>query len=462
MHHEIRLPDGFCLSYERVMADVLGPTGLTEAEVTGCPRFESVLEAVTFMRNTGQVLGHPEPVLFPRLPYQIDEDPEGIERLEEWGRHIRSGYRTVVSLGIGGSWLGNQVVVDALLGPWHNERAEARGLPRFHFSGNNVDPVSIRALDEILDLDDTMFVVISKSGTTMETMAAFLHFYNRCRREGRDPARHFTVVTDPAHGLLREIAGHEQMTQFAVPPGIGGRFSVLSNVGLMIAAAGGVSIPRLLAGARSIDQASAEADIRQNPAALYAVICHLLYRRHGIDEGVLMPYCDALRSFALWYVQLLAESLGKERNRMGLVVNEGRTPIAAVGTADMHAQTQQHREGKRNKLVTTIAVEDFGENDIVLPTDGPWREELAFVTGHPFSRLLAAAREANEAALAADGRPSCRITIPALTPYTLGQLFYLFEMATAFEGELLDVNTFDQPGVEHYKQRMKAILGTSS
>ncbi|HPB29488.1 MAG TPA: glucose-6-phosphate isomerase, partial [Acidobacteriota bacterium] len=150
--------------------------------------------------------------------------------------------------------------------------------------------------------------------------------------------------------------------------------------------------------------------------------------------------------------------LGKEKNRRGETVHEGRTPIAAVGTSDMHAQTQQHQGGKKNKLVTTIAVEDFGDDEITLPREGPWTRELAFVAGRSFGRLLRAARVANEEALAADGRPSCAIAIPRLSPYTLGQLFLFFELATAFEGELLDVNAFDQPGVENYKKLMKELL----
>ena len=365
----------------------------------------------------------------------------------------------MVSLGIGGSYLGNQVLADALLSPLWNCLPDEEHRPKIYFSGNNTDPQSVRDLEKVLDLEKTMFVVISKSGTTTETMAAFLHFYRLYAAQGLDPAGHFTAVTDPERGILLQIARQGGFPLFEVPPGIGGRWSVLSDLGLLLAAAGGISIHDLLAGARSMDQACQNRVLWNNPAYLYAALCVGLYHKSGIHESVLMPYCDRLRSLALWYVQLLAESLGKEKNRRGEIVHEGRTPIAAVGTSDMHAQTQQHREGKKNKLVTTVAVADFGADDIALAADGPWSGELKFVAGKRFSTLLDAARRANEEALAADGRPSCCLTIPRLSPYTLGQMLMFFELATAFEGELLDVNAFDQPGVEHYKKIMKTILG---
>jgi len=342
------------------------------------------------------------------------------------------------------------VLVDALKGPlWNAIPGEESG-PTIFFSGNNVDPSSIRSLEKILDLEQTMFVVISKSGATMETMAAFLHFYHLVLGKDLDPSRHFTVVTDPEKGLLHDIAQEVDLPAFVVPYGVGGRWSVLTDVGLLIAAAAGIPIGDLLEGAQKMVQIGNRGDIFENPPCLYAAICTLLYRNHGIHESVLMPYSDALKSFALWYVQLLAESLGKEKNRSGDIVHEGRTPIAAVGTSDMHAQTQQHREGKKNKLVTTIALEAFGEDDIALPAEGEWMDSLSFIAG----------RRANEESLASDGRPSCCLSIPGLNAYTLGQLFYFFEMATAFEGELLNVNAFDQPGVEHYKKIMKSILSS--
>ena len=458
MEHRLELPDGFCLNYTNVTRDKIGPLGLTVDELASRPEIGAAMDALAVMRRSGDVRGHDEKVYFTRLAYQEGDAPDRLRAIAEWGADVRSRCRAVVSLGIGGSYLGNQVLADALLSPLWNSLAGTDTAPRLFFSGNNVDPQSIRDLDRILDLERTMFVVISKSGTTTETMAAFLHFYNRCRAAGLDPGRHFTAVTDPERGILLQIARQERLPLFQVPPGVGGRFSVLTDVGLLVDAAAGIAIPELLGGARAMVEAADNRDLLRNPPCLYAAICHELYRRAGIHEAVLMPYSDRLRSFALWYVQLLAESLGKEKNRRGETVHEGRTPIAAVGTSDMHAQTQQHQGGKKNKLVTTIAVEDFGDDEITLPREGPWTRELAFVAGRSFGRLLRAARVANEEALAADGRPSCAIDFPRLSPYTLGQLFLFFELATAFEGELLDVNAFDQPGAENYKKLMKELL----
>jgi glucose-6-phosphate isomerase len=364
----------------------------------------------------------------------------------------------VVSLGIGGSYLGNQVIVDAGRSPyWNSLPADAHG-PRIYFGGNNVDPASVHDLDRIIELPETMFLVISKSGTTTETMAAFMYFYERVKAAGLDPSRHFTAVTDPEKGILLDIARDQKFPLFQVPPGIGGRWSVLSDAGLLIAAVLGLSIEELLGGARHMDQVCQRENVLENPGYLYSVICNILYRKSDINEVILMPYCDALQSFTRWYVQLLAESLGKERDRKGRRVHEGRTPIAALGTTDMHAQTQQHREGRRNKLLTTIAVRDFGSQEIRLPADGELAGKLPFIAGHSFGRILDAAREANEESLAADGRPTCCVSVPQLSEYTLGQLLYFFEIATAFEGELLNVNAFNQPGVEHYKKIMKKIL----
>ena len=459
MSSQVTLPDGFRLDYVNVLAEKIGPRGLTGPELAGLPGLDAAMDAMEKMRLTGDVRGHDEKVYFPRLAYQEENNAAQLARIAAWGSDVRSRFDTVVSLGIGGSYLGNQVLADALLSPLWNCLPDEEHRPKIYFSGNNTDPQSVRDLEKVLDLEKTMFVVISKSGTTTETMAAFLHFYRLYAAQGLDPAGHFTAVTDPERGILLQIARQGGFPLFEVPPGIGGRWSVLSDLGLLLAAAGGISIHDLLAGARSMDQACQNRVLWNNPAYLYAALCVGLYHKSGIHESVLMPYCDRLRSLALWYVQLLAESLGKEKNRRGEIVHEGRTPIAAVGTSDMHAQTQQHREGKKNKLVTTVAVADFGADDIALAADGPWSGELKFVAGKRFSTLLDAARRANEEALAADGRPSCCLTIPRLSPYTLGQMLMFFELATAFEGELLDVNAFDQPGVEHYKKIMKTILG---
>lgn len=459
MAYHVLLPDGFRLDFSKVMADTIGDRGLAEAAIERCPATIPALAAMARMWKDGEVRGHDEKVYFPRLAYQAETAPARLEAMEAWGAQVRQRCSCLVSLGIGGSYLGNQVLMDALQGPLWNNFNDDRHRPKIFFSGNNLDPASVRDLENIVDLEHTMFLVISKSGTTTETMAAFHHFYELYRQRGLDPGPHFTAVTDPERGILLQIARAEQFPLFEVPVGVGGRWSVLSDAGILLAAAGGAPVRDLLAGARAMDQACRTRNILENPAFLYALICHLLHRQQGVDEVVLMPYCDRLRSFALWYVQLLAESLGKEKNRQGEIVHEGRTPIAALGTTDMHAQTQQHREGKRNKLVTTIAVADFGSAEVLLPAAGRWAKELSFVAGKPFSTLLDAARRANEESLAADGRPSCCLTIPRLDAFTLGQLFLFFELATAFEGELLDVNAFDQPGVEYYKKIMKTILG---
>ena len=455
---QVKLEDGFILNYKNTVKNHIGPIGLSIDEIKNCPGIEDAVYAIETMRKTGNVRAHNEKVYFTRLPYMAETDPQHLEEIEAWGEEVKTSYDNVVSLGIGGSYLGNQVLVDSLLGPQWNAHCKKDNVPRIFFSGNNADPSSLERLAEIIDLDKTMFVVISKSGTTTETMASFLYFYNLYYKKGLPIEKHFTVITDPVKGILREIAMEKGLKSFNVPEGVGGRWSVLSDVGLTIASAAGIDIRALLKGAQAMDIACQEGDVLKNPALIYAVICFSLYKKRDIHESILMPYCDALKSFSLWYVQLLAESLGKEKNRNGEIVNEGRTPIAAVGTSDMHSQTQQHREGKRNKLLTTISVESFKDKEVVLPREDNLGGKLSFLTGIRLADILHAARLANEKALADDGRPSCSISIPALEAYTQGELFYFFELSTAYEGEFLNVNAYDQPGVEHYKKIMKQIL----
>ncbi|MBF0496533.1 MAG: hypothetical protein HQK58_08165 [Deltaproteobacteria bacterium] len=289
-------------------------------------------------------------------------------------------------------------------------------------------------------------------------MSAFMACYDLVKQSGHNPARHFTAITDISKGLLKEIADREGMDTFVVPAGVGGRWSVMSDVGLVTAAAAGIDISAMLAGARAMDQACQAAGPESNPALAYALFHHILDKKYDKIISVIMPYATALKSLGEWYVQLLAESLGKKINRPGQVVHEGRTPIPAVGTTDMHAQTQQHREGKNIRALTFIQVADFGPGEVILPDGFKDVPQLGYLCGHPMSRSLNAALTANEASLAEAGRPNCRLSIPALTPYTLGQFFFFFEMATAFEGELLNVNAYDQPGVEAYKKIMKQIL----
>lgn len=405
-----------------------------------------------------------------RLPFQSEDE---IKKIEDLARGISSGYDNVLFLGIGGSYLGLKAAQDALANPYYNDFTGNRGKgPRIYFEGNNLDPDTLSVLLGCLDPRKTAVVVISKSGETTETKAAFLAVSRWLKDSvGALYGRQIYAITDPVSGSLRRTVDAAQkedplaFRNLPLLPGVGGRFSEF-NMGLLHLAVIGVNIRDVLAGAADMDRRCSVQDVRSNPALLYALMHTVLYRRKGKPLAVLMPFSETLRSTADWYVQLLAESLGKKYARLvrsdkGIerwdrnqerVVHVGRTPIATRGTSDLHSVQQNHIEGENNKVVTFIKVERF-RTDITLGPDGD------ILAGRKFSELMNLAQEATEWALVREQRPNCTVIMPEVSPYHWGGLLYFFEMATAYEGELLDVNAFDQPGVEGYKQYLYYTLG---
>jgi glucose-6-phosphate isomerase len=394
------------------------------------------------------------------LPYQ---DEKLIKEILAAGDDFARRFKNVISLGIGGSYLGNRMLQDSLKSPYYNDFAALCGSrPKIYFSGNNVDAESLQALLANLDPQHTGVVVISKSGTTTETKAAFeivkqwLIDNNVEGAKTAGPqslARRIIAVTDQTSGTLREETNKNGYRSFVVPDGVGGRFSVLSPVGLITAAIAGINIKELLRGAAALDKIAQQAELLKNSPLLYAVLHTILYRQKHKDITILQPFNDSLKTFADWYVQLLAESLGKKLAKDGSVANVGRTPIPSLGTTDLHSTQQNHVEGEYNKVVTFIKVEKPRQDLVVPQSSGD------FLSDKPLSLLINTAEEGTEWALVNEKRPNCTLIIPQIDEYHLGQLIYFFEMATAFEGELLGINTYNQPGVESYKQYMFAMLG---
>jgi glucose-6-phosphate isomerase len=270
------------------------------------------------------------------------------------------------------------------------------------------------------------------------------------------------AITDPTQGekatLLRRLAGEQGWTTFSIPGGVGGRFSVFSEVGLLSAVCVGMDIGSFLAGARAMDEACKTADLWNNPALLNATLKFVAAEQYGRDIEVFMPYGDYLKSLAEWYIQLLAESLGKRYDRDGKEVFYGRTPIVAVGTTDMHAQTQQHQDGKQDKVVQFVTVRRW-DRDPVVPAVFTDFDKLAEIASLRLGQALQAAYEANAEALIAGGRFNATFTLPALDPFHIGELLYMLALSVTYEGELANVNAFDQPGVEAYKAIMGPKLG---
>ncbi len=446
--------DAIRLDYNAMLPALVGRAGIPPTDLaTLRPRLEEVHRAIFGRTGAGKdYLG------FLDLPGQPDEALDRIVRTAD--RLAQLGDRHVV-LGIGGSYLGARAILDALTDPCRNERTRAArgGRPKIYFEGNNLDPDALRYLLDLLPAgrqagidNDFTCNVISKSGTTLETAVAFRLLRQRLRQVyGRDAARRIVATTDAAKGLLHDMAVRESFETFVIPDDVGGRFSVLTPVGLLPAAIAGVDVKALVAGARAMAARCQSPDLRQNPALAYAALQFLSYRA-GRGMSVMMSWGKALEGLAMWYDQLCAESLGKQ--------DLGREPISAVGTRDLHSRGQQLQQGPRNVVVTHLVVDRY-PNDVVLCWDGDDRDKLNYASGKTVGQMLHGAYEATLHAFSRDNRPSMTLHFPDLGAYTLGQAFYLFELATVAEGYLLGVNPLDQPGVEEYKRYMFALLGRS-
>lgn len=321
---------------------------------------------------------------------------------------------------------------------------------------DNVDPVTIGALLDRLELSNTLFLVVSKSGGTAETMAQFIIVRERLKRGRLKLADHFVIVTDPEKGALRPIAVADGIRVADIPPNVGGRFSVLSPVGVLPAALVGIDVRGLLGGANDIVQRSASDDPAANPALAYAGLQWVADTQLDRRMHVFMPYSDQLRDFAAWFVQLWAESLGKVATSDKQHV--GPTPIAALGATDQHAQVQLFMEGPPDKTITFVAVKHLGD-DIPIPAAASDGGDLAYLGGHTLGELLSVEQRATAGALARRGRPSMTLTLDRVDARHVGGLIMLLELATAYAGSLYGVNAFDQPGVELGKQFAYAILG---
>ena len=446
------------LAYGRMLRDRLdGAHGLPRGrldELAG--RFAGVQQEVRRRRAAGEY-GF----------YQLVDQVETVREITTFAEGLGQAHDHVLVLGIGGSALGTKALLSALRRPaWNELDDEGREFfPRLTVL-ENVDPTSVNAALRRIDPRRVLVNVISKSGGTAETMAQYLIV--RAWLEdalGSAAHRHLVFTTDPARGALRELAARDAIASLSVPPSVGGRFSVLSPVGLLPAALVGIDIGALLAGARRAIERAETADLRQNPAALYAALHWAADAELGARIHVLMPYSDRLKEFAEWYRQLWAESLGKRVDRSGREVHTGPTPVGAIGATDQHSQVQLFMEGPFDKVITFAVIDDLGE-DITIPpppTDvpGAWPlpADLGYLTGHTLGELLRAEYEATATALARMGRMSCTLRLPDLSAATFGEAIMFYQLATGYAGVWYGVDPFDQPGVELGKQLTYAAMG---
>ncbi|MFW5991802.1 MAG: glucose-6-phosphate isomerase [Halanaerobiaceae bacterium] len=384
---------------------------------------------------------------------------EIVAKIRKLAEESKGCYENFVVLGIGGSALGNIAMQTALNDPYYNYRRDLRnGYPRL-FVPDNVDPVRFKSLLDMLDLEKTIFNVISKSGGTAETMSQFLIARQAVADElGKEKiAEHFIATTSKSSGYLIKIARKEGLTTFYIPEDVGGRFSVMSPVGLVSAAFCGIDIEELLAGAAYMDGLCDNGSLWENPACLNAVLQYLAYKK-GKPLSVMMPYAHSLKDVADWYRQLWAESLGKEKDRNGNIVNVGPTPIRALGATDQHSQVQLYMEGPYDKVITFLEVEDY-RTEVNIPQVYRDIAGVSYLGGHSMNELIKTEKNATELALIRRDRLNTTITLPQVNEFTVGQLFYMLELQTALVGELFDINAFNQPGVELGKLYTCGVLG---
>ena len=379
--------------------------------------------------------------------------------VKEYASMVKGRFENILVLGIGGSALGGIAVTEALLKPYWNLLSEEQrdGLPKIFFL-DNIDPDTMNGLLDFLDLKKTLVNVITKSGSTAETMSQFMIVKDKLEQELGDTYRYNIVATtDKKTGILRQIAEQEGYKTFVVPDDVGGRFSVFSAVGLLPLALVGIDIDTIVNGVKDMDLALKNTDIKENIAAQNALIHYLLDTKKGKNLSVMMPYSSRLKYVSDWYVQLWAESLGKNKDKEGNDVHIGPTPIKALGATDQHSQIQLYNEGPNDKVINFIRVKDF-DTTLEIPKIFEYTG-IGYLGGKTVNQLINAEADSTRVALTDYNRPSVTITLPKVDGYNIGQLLYMLEVQTAIAGELYNINTFNQPGVEQAKNYTYALMG---
>ncbi len=389
------------------------------------------------------------------LPYNQDEV---VADILATAKEIRRKFEYFVVLGIGGSALGPSMAFSALCHLHYNDlpKSKRRG-PKF-FVEDNVDPVRMKELLDVIDVKKTCFNVISKSGATSETMTQYLVVADLLKKAGCNVKEHLVFTTDQSRGNLvkisKELGG---VKSFVLGDGVGGRFSELSPVGLLPAAVCGIDIKLLLKGAAYMDKLCRTPDFKKNPALVSATL-QFIAMKEGKNIGVMMPYSDNLRYVSDWYAQLWAESLGKNVTLSGEACNVGQTPVKALGVTDQHSQVQLYTEGPFDKVVTFLSVGSYKEKSPI-PHGCENIPDVGFLGGHTMEELIQAENKATAFALTKAGRMNYTVTLPEVNEFTIGELLYYFELQTAYAGAMLNIDTYNQPGVEAGKKATFALLG---
>ncbi|AGA56825.1 glucose-6-phosphate isomerase [Thermobacillus composti KWC4] len=382
----------------------------------------------------------------------VNYDKEEFARIQAAAARIRENSDVLVVIGIGGSYLGARAAIEMLSHSFYNMLpADKRQGPQVLFAGNNISSTYVAHLLQLLEGKDWSINVISKSGTTTEPAIAFRIFREKLEQKyGKEEARkRIYATTDRAKGALKKLADAEGYETFVIPDDVGGRYSVLTAVGLLPIAVAGIDIEAMMRGAADASHEYANPDLRENGAYQYAAVRNALYRK-GKTTEILVNYEPNLHYFSEWWKQLYGESEGKD--------NKGIYPASVDFSTDLHSMGQFIQEGSRNLFETVIQVAEVPEH-ITIGSDPEDLDGLNFLAGKTMDFVNKKAFEGTLLAHTDGGVPNLVVTIKDMTPYTFGYLVYFFEKACGISGYLLGVNPFDQPGVEAYKKNMFVLLG---
>lgn len=383
------------------------------------------------------------------LPTKYDK--KEFEKIKKSAKKIQENSDILVVIGIGGSYLGARAVIDALTHTFYNYLPkEQRKTPQILYVGNNLNPNYINDIIDLIGNRDFSINVISKSGTTTEPAIAFRIFREILENKYglKEAQKRIYVTTDKKKGALKQLADTEKYTTFVIPDNIGGRYSVLTAVGLLPIAVAGIDITKLMNGARFAQEKYVDKSLKYNDCYKYAVIRNLLYKDNKNIE-ILVSYEPKLHYMIEWWKQLFGESEGKDK--------KGIFPTGAEFTTDLHSLGQYIQEGRRNLFETVINIEK-SQNDIEIKKDGDNLDGLNYLAGKNLDYVNKKAMEGTINAHVEGGVPNIVINMSELNEETLGHLIYFFELAVAMSGNLIGVNPFNQPGVEKYKTNMFKLL----
>lgn len=430
--------------FSSALKDVVGERGIDISEIL---RFEWLFEKVK--ENIIEKINHDYyPLLLPRV---MKEEVLGIEN---YAGYLKEKFDNFVVVGMGGSSLGNIMLHNAINGANSN----IWGKKKVYFF-DNVDPESISVFLENIDLSKTVFSIITKSGDTSETIQNFLVVSQFLQNKGFELRDHLIFITDPEKGFLRRISGELQIRTFSIPALVGGRYSVLSQVGLLSASFEGINIKELLEGAEfCLDKFLKERPL-ENPSILLAFFQYKLKELLNISTTVVFSYSDSLYQIGEWYKQLLAESIGKRFSRDGKQINLGLLPVPSRGSTDQHSVLQLFMEGPFDKLIIFLYPLNY-RNDFKVTDNLCFNtEEVKHLLGKQYSELIKSELKATRASLIKNQRPNISIELDSINEFDIGKIIFILELSVLSLGELFNVNPIDQPAVELGKIYTFGLMG---